>query len=353
MLELFPLLLIVILAYKSKYQQFAENDYLSVESSKCLKGAMALCIMLHHIAYTVNGGMIFRGFKNIGFLVTSVFFFLSGYGLQKSYIKSDKYKDKFLLKRLPKILIPYIIISVIVWGMRAIYGRIETPIMILKNLRMGDPIVPNSWYILCILIFYVAFYILMLICKNHKGYMIIGATVWYIIYIAFCINIGYTKHWYNTTHCLIIGMLWASYENGIIAFLKKHYAISLICVTIPFVAAFAGKSLINHNLLFISEIQLKCILEAISSACFVILLVMCLLKFRVQNKILSYLGSISLEIYLMHGVLIMLWHDKLDLAAKNEFLYVLLVVVSTIAISAVLHILFTKILKQYSKLISQ
>lgn len=351
MVDFFPVLLAAIIGYGAKYRKFDETDYLSVESGRCLRGALAVCIMLHHIAHTVNGGVMFVAFRSIGFFVTAVFFFLSGYGLQKSYLKSDNYRDKFLLKRLPKILIPYIIVSVIVWVIRAIDGRVETPLMILKNLRMGDPIVPNSWYIVCILIFYVVFYFLMLICKKRKCAMIIGAAVWYLLYAVFCIRIGYTKHWYNTTHCLIVGMLWASYEDGIIAFLKKHYVSSLICIAALFVAAFAGKTFVRVDLPFVSAIKIKGGLEIISSACFVVLLVILLLKFKAQNRVLSYLGSISLEIYLMHGILIVLWHDKAGLETKNEFIYVLITVASTVAISALLHILSHKLLKQYNKLI--
>ena len=93
------------------------EEYLSLNTGKSLRGLFAIAIVLHHLSQeaTRTGGYLFRHFAYTGYLYVAFFFFLSGYGLQKSYIASENYKNGFLQKRLPKILLPYAIVALLYW----------------------------------------------------------------------------------------------------------------------------------------------------------------------------------------------------------------------------------------------
>jgi peptidoglycan/LPS O-acetylase OafA/YrhL len=74
-----------------------------------LRGILAILIMFHHCSTKVNLPWM-HYFENIGPLVVSVFFFISGYGVCKSYLKKgDAYLNGFLHKRLSKVLPLYLI----------------------------------------------------------------------------------------------------------------------------------------------------------------------------------------------------------------------------------------------------
>ena len=119
-MDIFVLLLISILVYL-----LPENtDYLGVKSTTGLKGFLALCIVFHHLSQWVTTGEEFSNFNYMGTYIVSVFFFLSGYGLYVQNEKNENYLNNFLVKRLSRILIPVLIISVIYLIYESINGQV-------------------------------------------------------------------------------------------------------------------------------------------------------------------------------------------------------------------------------------
>ncbi len=72
------------------------KDYLSADNTKCLKGILAVCIVLHHLysATSVLKEMIIgKLFMFMGYWCVSVFFFITGYGLMTQY---KKYRVQYI-----------------------------------------------------------------------------------------------------------------------------------------------------------------------------------------------------------------------------------------------------------------
>ncbi|WP_173468755.1 acyltransferase family protein [Fibrobacter succinogenes] len=114
-IDILPILLLFLCIFGAKITKplssINSKDYLSLATCKSYRGLFAILVILLHLAQRTESGVLFRYFTFTGMLPVPFFFFLSGYGLQKSYIvKSDKYRNGFLLKRVPTVLIPYIII---------------------------------------------------------------------------------------------------------------------------------------------------------------------------------------------------------------------------------------------------
>lgn len=352
MLDLFLVLLLVLLFYGVKFKQplntFYSEEYLSINTSKYYRGLFAIIVVFHHLAQNTETGVLFRYFARIGFLAVAVFFFLSGYGLQRQYItKSEEYRKGFLLKRIPNIFIPYIIITVIYWLVYMLRGKVYSIETILVSILKGSPIVSNSWYIICILCFYVIYWMIMMICRNQYKWMIVLGGVWYFFYTYFCINMKYGNWWYNTSLLLVVGMFWATYEKKLLHIMTEHYWVVAPITWIVFVILFHYK---NHIATVINIPFFPLVLTLVSSILFVLCIIAFSLKVLVGNKVLGFLGDVSLEIYVSHGLFMTTLRSNC-IYINNEVLYCLAVLVCTLSFSILLHFVFQYALKIYRYLL--
>lgn len=63
-----------------------DKDFLSIQNTKCLKGILAIMVLIYHLYLSLNIdlGCFNVLFKPMGYLAVSVFFFISGFGLMSS-----------------------------------------------------------------------------------------------------------------------------------------------------------------------------------------------------------------------------------------------------------------------------
>ena len=218
---------------------------------------------------------------------------------------------------------------------------------ILIAVMNGNPIVLYSWYIICILAFYVVYWLIMTVCKKHYFIMILCGTVWYFLYAIFCVKMGYDRYWYNASHLLIVGMIWATYERSILELLDKsyHFIAPLTWISFVVLCLFRRKAVAMVNYPYISFI-----LTFVTAILFVLSVIMFSLKVQIGNKLLDYLGEISLEIYISQG-LFMTVLRSCWIYVSNELLWCILVLVGTIAFSYCLHKVFQNVLNKYKRLL--
>lgn len=355
LIDLFPIVLLGTacfgISFTKPMKKLDGGGYLSLDTCKNYRGLFAVMVVFAHLSQHTDTGILFGLFTPTGYLAVTYFFFLSGYGLQKSYItKSDKYRKGFLLKRIPNILFPYIIITFIYWLFNYLNGEMLTfKDSILLIVTKGWPIVDNSWYIICILLFYIVFWLSMVLCRRKYTLMIIVCTVWDIIYAIYCAKMEFGNWWYNASHILMFGMFWAVYEQKIISIIKKLYwAITPIVFAAFIILQFFSKNIVS----LIGIPKLSIVLRFMISIVFVTSVLLFSLKVKVGNSILKFFGEISLEIYLSHGLFMKLFRSNL-LYFENDFLWCVLVIVSTIVFAYFTHLLFQFILKKYRLLLDK
>ena len=95
------------------------KDYLSKQSSVCMKGIFCIFVMLAHIRNKIvilNDTVLGMIFTAAGGLSVAVFFFLSGYGLVESHQRNEGYIKRFPKDRLLKLYIYYVIAIIIYLG---------------------------------------------------------------------------------------------------------------------------------------------------------------------------------------------------------------------------------------------
>ena len=350
-LDILPIILLFLCLFGAKITKplslINSNTYLSLATCKSYRGIFAIVVIFHHLAQRTETGVLFRLFTSMGSLAVAFFFFLSGYGLQKSYIlKSEKYKKGFLLKRIPTVLIPYIIITAIYWLMYLFLDQFYSIKDIILRFITGNPIAANSWFIVTILVFYVVFWLLMHFCKNQYLMMILGGFIWFIIHTFFCRTMQYGSYWFISSHLLIIGMFWAIYEQNIISLFKKKYTTTLI-LSVEFFLLFF---IINKTSLPVNNLSriLKISSPFLTNIFFVLSVLVFFLKIKIGNKVLDFLGEISLELYISHGLFIITLRSKY-IYIDNELIWSLSTLAGTILLSYGLHILFQAILSFYKR----
>ncbi len=345
LIDLLPLVFLGLMLVKIKPAKPITNgindEYLSVKTGKSLRGLLAIAIVLHHITNHIdplNGGLTFRLFNNLGFLAVAVFFFISGYGLQKQYISNENYKKGFLLKRLPAVLFPYIIINLVYWVIGIASDKPYTVSDFFKVFINGEPVVAHSWYVLSILAFYIVFWLLMLICKKRYWLMFVGGTVYYVVYVLFCLKMNYGAWWYVSTHLLIVGMFWAIFEEKISAIVKKFYWVTALLIFGAYIGlsyAFGLVDLFGDNIIL--------------SVLFVLCVLLLLLKCNIGNPVLDFIGGISLELYLCHEIFLKLF--KTQLVIQNDLLYAVVAIICSVVFAKLFCMLNKLILSGYKKLL--
>lgn len=324
------------------------EEYLSVETCKYYRGIFAVLIILHHLAQITTDGIMLRWFGySAGRIATAMFFFLSGYGLQKSYIKKGaEYQKRFLVSRLPTVLIPYIIANVVYWFDGVLHNVIYSPKDIILMLINGENLlVKYSWYVISIMGFYLVYWLIMTVCRKKHFLMILCACVYNVMYVLFCHKMGYGNWWYVSFQMIVVGIIWATYQNRIEGFIKEKYYI-LISIAWVFVLCAFLWSVKYLNW------KTDTMYGLLLSTGFAVAMLLTFMKIKVGNKVLKFLGAISFEMYMTQGLFIYDTNRK-SFPVDNDFVFALFGIVGTIVSAYILHILFSWILGKYKKLINK
>lgn len=333
----FPVLLfLALLLWRIRRTDGEMNSFVSQEDGLPFRGIAALIVLLHHLSLSTEHGILMRMFPLVGAggLGVALFFFLSGYGLQKQYMENGKtYRQNFLKKRFPSILIPFALFTVLYWLVYYSLGKIYTFHDMISDIRVGIPFVAYSWYLIAILFFYLLFWIFMNIFRERNiQWMPVVACGWYLLYALICIRLKFLIFWYDTAHLLPVGMFCAVHEKKLLNALSNRALYIALMITAVF-----GWLLSTYVYAYIWPISIKAYYILSLARVFFFTVMVILLRFRIQtdNPALRYLGKISLEIYLIHGLIFYLLRgDYCDLA--NEPLFCFLSLSSVILIASIL-----------------
>lgn len=338
------------------------EESLSLKSSKGLLGFCAVGIMLHHMSQTINssgedaGILLFM--VDIGVCFVGMFFFFSGYGLYTSLRDKPDYLKHFLRKRLPSVLVPFYLCNFVfilgsyLWGYRFQKGELLPYLtgVILMNSQM--------WYIVEILVLYLLFYVVFRFVKNRDAACLVYlACVCGLI--AFSLYLGHDtttptqgywfhgEWWYNTTLLMPLGIFFARWEPQILTFIRKFYPMVLV------LSALMTAFLYNRTMYMLRnkgywyewggypgyKEKWQTLAVQTPFVIFVVFTVIVVLqKVEFGNKILDFLGSIALELYLSHNLFL------LYMPIKNRVGYMLACYAASIVLATALHWIDRKLL---------
>lgn len=326
---IYPILLIVLLLWGASRISRGEwnDDYISLKNIKAIQGFSAIGIVFHHMAqktcapwleqnYIVHG---LDAFLYVGYLLVGIFLFSSGYGLYKSFKEKENYLDRFISRKFWPIIFVWLI-SVIVFY---IYGNVTNP---------------YAWYVFAILYLYLCFFIGFRYCKKEwQAITIIILGI--ILYSYVCDWLILGGWWYNTVGLFVVGMIWAKNEQNILAFIKSKYVAVSITSIVMLSMTFAFAIILNNRLISIETPIAYTIsrvgvvaLQFISALCFSVGSLLLLLKVNIGNKVLNFVGNITLEIYLIHGFFVNLFASHFVNESIKSLVYIKVIPIYVIVV---------------------
>ena len=296
--------------------------------------------MFHHLSQWITTGEEFSNFGYMGTYIVSVFFFLSGYGLYVQNEKKENYLDSFLVKRLFKILIPFIFISSMYLIYRKINGQELSNLFFIGLFKKGSTVIYNGWFVDIIILMYIFFYISFRMFSD-KTIAILVNTVLIIFYIVLAIKLGYGFWWYNSSLPFVLGLVWAKNKENIDRLLKKYYFIPLVSVTVLlFVSHQYSFILQKFHLVDNYSYALTANIDNVIFTFFLILIVR---KIDFSNKYLLFLGKISFELYMIHGLVMSIFGKYFVTSRINDVIFTVLVLIVSIFLAWLINSVIKKI----------
>lgn len=217
----------------------------------------------------------------------------------------ERYFESFLKRRLPKVLIPFMIAIVLYWGYYALCGEIYSPLYVLKSFFSEAPFVSHSWFIIAILLFYLVYWTGMALQKRlvpgrGKNAFLIGfLTVFVLIWMVVCLKRGFGSHWGTTIQALVIGVTWAAFEKKLAGLFRRFwFPMAVLCW-----GAFLAINIFWASMVKYIHFHPVAILRTVETSVYVLGMLLITMKVKFGNRVLRFLGKISLEFYLIHGLI--------------------------------------------------
>ncbi|MCR5591786.1 MAG: acyltransferase [Lachnospiraceae bacterium] len=334
---IYPLIVLVILLAGCKVKKKGEFEELawSISQSRDMQAAAALMIIIHHTVQAITFyGNTYKGpitvWSSFGIYFTSIFFFFSGFGLYKSITQKENYLDGFFSRRLPRIVIPFMLINLIFLFIVPA-GRITKIRHVFTSILGLTLLNTNTWFIVELVILYIAFYIAFRKSAAESA-ALRKIFLFTMALVIFSLLLGHDgseinghwfmgEWWYNTTLIFVMGLYFSKYEKSIKAFAEKHYKILLSVMTVLLIITFIAEEIIRLTFGFYSETVnnpgygdklLTMVSQTLTCAVFMCVLLLINMKIRFNNRALVFLGGISFEIFLIHDAFVELLPGGLE-----------------------------------------
>lgn len=359
------ILIILLAGVKFAGLRSYNEEFMSLQESKAVQAICAILIMFHHMSQQLVNCKEIQFLLDAGILFVAIFFFCSGYGLIKSMQQKPDYVKHFLGKRLVVVLVPFYIINLIymifmyIGGMYSDLSGKKLAIELLLNFSGIKLVNGNAWFIVVITIIYVLFYVFFRYCYEFVAFVLMGIVLTAYTGIGLYLDHGswwfQGEWWYNTVFLFYAGLLFARFEKSILKGFKKLYYVLLPAAVGIFIYLFHYSVKILYKYSYWCEYdptlsrqeiimhRFMCLWpQILVMLVFVIGVLLIMLKLHFSNPVLNFLGKISLELYLIHGLFIDLFHSEFFNIQKDEF-YVGAVVLASIVSAFLIWLLVSKI----------
>ena len=365
------------------------DDYASLEVMKSIRGIAAIGVMLHHVSqeFAFQEAKALSPFVNAGAYFVAIFFFCSGYGLIKSLDTKKDYLKGFIRKRIVRAIVVPFYVNVLIYGIFMLLVKMPfTRTQWITNLVGVTMMNEYAWFPIVLSLLYLVFFICFRFIKNRPVCFAILFVFIVALGIGTCINghfawwagpnnwwmteQGYMsakwwmhekvfwfsgEWWVNSAPAFLAGLIFANYENKIVPFIKKKYAITffiLLVITLALnslsdfgQARFGywteynmnGPEIANKIKTYFCQIPLFFVLG--------FTVIVFLMKYHTINPVTKFFGKYSLHTYLMNLMAIMSFRflEIPDTPFYNSKMYLFYYCGAVILISTLLGIMELKI----------
>ena len=316
-----------------------EHTFLPPKYSNSLRGVLALMVLIAHIHGRID---LFRlpfigaVLVSFGYLAVAGFMFLSGYGISESLKNKPMYVALFPLNKILPICIINALMIIIYLLRDVIFKYDIIGWRVLQSFLFGETIVDNGWYLQTLILLYIFFYISFRIFKE-RGWIAVSVLIF--IYVILCYVFDLSSTWYETTPCFLLGMIFSNNKDKLIKLCSscQRLLVSATC----FFAFFAITWYLGNAGLL--PYPLSIIIKMISALFFSVIAILVVIFVRLRDPITSFIGRISLEVYLLQGIFLNIF-DR-HLVVENDILYFFIVIICTVVVSFVTHPIFEALKK--------
>lgn len=318
-----------------------DDNFLAIDQGNALKGIAALLLVIVHIRERLEVVPVaYKALAAGGYLLVSIFFFYSGFGITKQTSKNEHY----VLDRLPKriiYLIKLIIISEIIYYAAGvlIFERQLDALDMIKCVFGITMLNGALWTIVAMLVIQIVYYIgYRLGEKKPVVLAIIGCSVYILL-----TTIRGRGAWEMQSCCaFILGAITALHEEEFCSMIKKGKTVILLCIvfTISFIFPYICEMFLGNDYIFV-----RVLAGTVASCSFVVILLVVVSKIRIQNWFIITCGSIFTEIYLWHGIVLDLIRTGMpsNFAEGNNYILISVTcMLAVLAISVVIKEIETK-----------
>ncbi|MBQ1987147.1 MAG: acyltransferase [Muribaculaceae bacterium] len=288
---LVPAVVLLLIIFNSR-KGLAQNA-LSINASSTLKAISCIVVIMVHFK---EGHQNFAqdAIGSFAYVAVTIFFLLSGYGMTYSIEHKTDYLKHFWRDRFSSIIIPAIIAKIVafftLWTCSGIADY--------RNLLTANT------FVLVLCQFYVLFYFihkLTFLSRNTKNYILIGiVTVSSIISYIYSLDNGSTSiafGWPWERMGLAWGIILYMLKNKVYTAFSKFN--KLHCILLFAIGLILGLSYLKYKTVFMLGGYILKLMLGIALICIALLY---LSNRDTTSKIISFLASISYEIYLIHEI---------------------------------------------------
>lgn len=259
-----------------------------------LRGIFALEIVVGHVI-RYESTLLYPMGK---FMIISVafFFFMSGWGLRRSFHTKDHYLDHFLVPKCGYLLA----LSLIAYLVRILVLLCAGQFDPSKNI-IRDYLTHTNWYIWELLFFYLLFFLTYRYLRKYRVLMIALIT---FVGITASFFIGMPQGYYSSALAFPAGLFFYESFPSVTGFLQKLPGKILVCL----MSLLGLSSLLLGADSLLGMVYLRNLM-CLSALC---ILFYILTYFRMDNPFLKKLGKYSTEIYLYQFIFLELLSAQSD-----------------------------------------
>jgi peptidoglycan/LPS O-acetylase OafA/YrhL len=271
-----------------------KTELFDLESTTCMRGLWCIVILLVHVPLDYQN-VIQDAIGSFAYIGVTFFFMTSGYGLTLGAKRNpQKALDGFWKRRLPKLLVPMVIVNV---------ARFIASIFAFKKVMLLE-LVSITGFVRQLLFFYLVFWAVMKFLPDRisveKKCGIICGCVFVFSIVVYFWSSNPVFAWPVESFGFAYGLLLALYKDSLINVIKNKWLLKSIILGC--VSLLLGVAYLKFKSVYIIGDYFVRIALGVAILLFIFLLNS---KFKIGNKVSRFLGEISYEVYLIHDVVFM------------------------------------------------
>ena len=252
-----------------------------------VRALLVLCIVLGHFSF--YGVPALGAFRSIAPPAVAMFLFISGYGLTRSVrTKGAAYLQGFFTGRVFRIVLPallVVLLHLLLGGGSGMRFLARTQAIATK----GQTLLPHYWFVWAILFDYLLFWLCRkLLPAKAANWGILAGVVLFMAGTAYA---GFDRCWWVCALAFPAGAIFAEREEAVYRRCGKgeiDYWLALLALGIVAAGLYLTRSVVCWTLCYVAITQ------------FAALVIARLPMDRLRLPVLTWLGGISYELYLVH-----------------------------------------------------